>query len=87
MLTDTGAASILTRVERHLRPAKRPPPPLPGALLRRHVVYAGYKQAEVAPAARFPQPLAVITDAIAEPEPYGTVNEQDDMAEVRAGLN
>ena len=53
-LTDMSAASNPTRAERHLRPANRPPPPpLPGAALRRPVVNAGYKQSELATAAGF----------------------------------
>ena len=86
MLLDTSAASsqepIMTPAERHLRPAKRlpPPPPLPapGKVLRRRVVDAGYKQAEVAPAAGFPRPLAAMADAIAEPETYSSDFEHED---------
>ena len=55
-----------------------PPRPLPRKVLRRLVVDAGYMQAEVAPAVGFPQPLAAITDAIAEPEPDGTDSEQEE---------
>ena len=89
MLTDTSAASNPTRAERHLRPAKRtpPPPPLLGTALRCSVADAGHEQAEVAPAVGFPQPRAAITDAIAEPEPYGTDSEQGDMADGLEGLH
>ena len=80
-LTDMRAASSqapsTTPAEQHLRPAERPPPLLPGAVRRRLVADAWYKQTDVAPAARFPQPLAAITDAIAEPKRWSPDSEDD----------